>query len=64
MAVRKNTINLYKKIQDRYKQIYKVQRLRHDDVEAQLCEEFCKERQVIYRAIRADIEELEKQVSP
>jgi hypothetical protein len=55
--IRTNTIKLYSRIKQRYEVLYNEQRIRHDDVIERLCDEFCKEQQVIYRALRIELPE-------
>lgn len=61
--VRAVTLRKYKAIHKRYKELYDINRLRHDDVIQQLKEEFfIAEDNTIFRILRADLDELEKLV--
>jgi hypothetical protein len=55
MALRRNNIILYKRIQERFKELYDTQKLRYDYVLEVLETEFCKASGTIQHILRMDL---------
>lgn len=63
MALRKNNVILYGKIQARFKELYEGQKLRYDYVLETLCNEFCKAEGTIQFILRLDLPPTEGDIS-
>jgi hypothetical protein len=55
MALRRNNIILYKRIQERFKELYQEQKLRYDYVLELLEKEFCKASGTLQHILRYDL---------
>lgn len=54
--MRSNTEKRYKKIQKRFDTLHKVDRLRYDDCEEVVCDEFCISKVTLQRILSTKIE--------
>lgn len=61
--MRKQTVNKYQKMQNRFNELYKVERKRIDDCEVALMEEFFLSKATIRRVLKIDIKTIDQQVS-